>query len=187
MNNIEQSYWTSFYKDFSLVKPSSFAIFILNYFKEYKYLKLLDTGCGNGRDSYFLSTKFDVTGIDKSNKPKSKLNCNFVLDDMISYDKSNFDIIYSRFSFHSISDELQIKFLKSIKKNSYLCIETRSDKGKDTNRIFGDCHYRNLTNIDYLKKILNENNFKILYIDESDNFAIYKYENPICIRVICKL
>ena len=47
-------------------------------------------------------------------------------------------------------------------------------------------HKLNFTNIDYLKKLLKENNFEILFIEENKNFAIYKNENPICIRVICK-
>ena len=96
-------------------------------------------------------------------------------------------MIYSRFSFHSITNEQQLNLITSIKQpDTYLCIETRSDKNKDIVYSHGDTHYRNLTNINYIKQLLENNNFKILFINESNNVAIYKNENPICIRVICQ-
>ena len=98
----------------------------------------------------------------------------------------HFDIIYSRFTFHSITDNEQEKFIKSVCPNSYLCIETRSILGKNDIRHHGDNHFRNFTDINYLKKMLLDNNFTILFIEEANNFAIYKEENPICIRVICQ-
>lgn len=185
MNNQEVGYWKNFYKTYSNLEPSSFCKFVYNYFKDDTF-KILDVGCGNGKDSYYLSNKHLVTGIDISTLPKDIENCKFIVGDMINIDKSDFNLIYSRFTFHSISDELQEQLVQSIKPNTYLCIETRSDKGINTYRVHGDTHYRNLTNIDKLKELLKKYNFEILFIEESDNFAIYKEENPICIRVICK-
>ena len=185
--NPESSYWRAFYSNFNINNSSNFALFVMNFFSKNDKMMILDAGCGNGRDSYFLSTKHNVIGIDKAVKPIEKLNCNFILDNFVDYDKKNFDMIYSRFTFHSITNKDQEIFLKSVTKpNTFLCIETRSDKDKNTFRYYGDTHYRNFTNIDYLKKLLKENNFEILFIEENKNFAIYKNENPICIRVICK-
>lgn len=186
MNKKETQYWNNFYKDFKFLKESAFSQFVGNYFEKTNNLKILDLGCGNGRDSYYFSSKHFVLGIDKSNKPFNKHNCKFILGDMITVDKTDFDIIYSRFTFHSITDIQQEQLIKTIKSGTYLCIETRSDKGIDTYRVYGDNHYRNLTNINKLKNLLTKYDFEILYIEESDNFAIYKEENPICIRVICR-
>lgn len=95
-------------------------------------------------------------------------------------------MIYSRFTFHSITNEDQCTFLNSITiPGTFLCIETRSDKGENSFRHHGDDHYRNFTNIDYLTNLLIRYNFNILYLKESNNLAIYKTEDPICIRVIC--
>jgi trans-aconitate methyltransferase len=185
MNREEVDYWKNFYQNYKNTEPSNFAKFIYNYFDK-DNLKLLDVGCGNGRDSYYLSSKYQVTGIDKSSLPKDRENCKFIQGDMVTYEKEDFDIIYSRFTFHSIPDELQEDLVKTIRPNTYLCIETRSDKGLNSHRVHGDTHYRNLTNIDKLKDLLEKYNFEILFIQESDNVAIYKEENPICIRVICK-
>ncbi len=182
-------YWDNFYKkniNF-LNEPSNFCIFIMNYFKDYDDLYILDAGCGNGRDSYYLSKKYNVFGIDISLKNlENNKKCSFIKSNFCTYNKDNFSLIYSRFTFHSISNKDQEIFLNSINKSgTFLCIETRSDKDINSKRIFGDNHYRNFTNFNYLKKLLEKNNFKILYIKEDKNFAIYKEENPICIRVIC--
>lgn len=188
MNEIQVKYWSKFYHDNKSVNyPSDFSIFVMNYFKDKSNLRVLDAGCGNGRDSYYISTKHKVTGIDKSfQNPKHTNYCKFILGDFCKINKDNFDLIYSRFSFHSITDEDQVEFINSIKKSTYLCIETRSDKVVQESLYHGSNHYRNLTNLEKLKNMLLENNFKILFIEENNNFAIYNSENPICIRVICQ-
>ena len=38
----------------------------------------LDLGCGNGRDSYYLSKKYQVTGCDLSCDPENTNNCLFI-------------------------------------------------------------------------------------------------------------
>lgn len=186
---MDKQYWDNFYKNnINFVsKSSAFCIFITDYFKNHN-LNILDAGCGNGRDTYYLSNKFNVIGIDISlGDLKPKNNCKFIKDNFCTYNKDAFDLVYSRFTFHSISNIDHEIFLKSITKSgTFLCIETRSDKGINSDRVFGDNHYRNFTNLEYLKDILIKNNFEILYIEEGNGFAIYKDENPICIRVICK-
>lgn len=188
MNSNEIMYWSTFYKKFNETKPSDFACFIMNYLKEYtKPLHILDVGCGNGRDSYYLSSMYKTTGIDISNIPTStNPNLQFVQGDMINVDKSPYNVIYSRFTFHSITDEQQEHFIQSIGENTLLCIETRSSKDKDEYRTFGDTHYRNLTNMDYLLNLLQRYHFTIVYSVESKYVAVYKDENPTCIRIICK-
>jgi tellurite methyltransferase len=145
----------------------------------------MDCGCGNGRDSYYLSNRYKVLGIDISNKPKDKnIFCNFELNDFCKCNKSEYDLIYSRFTFHSITNEQQEEFIKTIENGSYLCIETRSDKSYNINKYYGDDHYRNYTNINYLTELIKRYNFEILYLEENKGFASYKDEDPICIRLI---
>ena len=187
MYSTEKNYWENFYKTNSVVsKPSDYGIFISEYFKNYVGLKILDAGCGNGRDSYFLSEYHNVTGVDISVNPEDSKNVNFIIDDFCDHDKEPYDVVYSRFTFHSIDNSQQNKFLESIrKKGTYLCIECRSDKSVDEVRHHGDDHYRNFVNSDHLKSMLNTCEFDILYFEEQKDFAKYKDENPICIRTIC--
>lgn len=124
--------------------------------------------------------------MDNSSQLENRDNFEFILSDFVNADKKSFDIIYSRFTFHSIMDDEQETFIKSIYPDTYLYIETRSIKGKDDFRHHGDNHFRNFTYINYLQKLLEDNNFLILYIKEDKDFAIYKSKNPVCIRVICQ-
>ena len=172
-------YWDNFYKTFSVQTPSDFCIFILKYFPTKQ--TILDCGCGNGRDSIAMAQTHSVDGIDLSASDP------FICGDFCTVDKSKYSLIYSRFTFHSITNEDHGVFLNSITiPGTFLCIETRSDKDKISFRHHGDDHYRNFTNVDYLTNLLIRYNFKILYLKESNNLAIYKNENPICIRIICK-
>jgi len=159
MNNTEINYWSNFYnKKILSLENSKFSVFvndyitnnIINNFKD-KQINLLDIGCGNGKDTYYLSKYYNCIGIDSSIKPEDTTNCKFYNEDFIKYNKSGCNIIYSRFTLHSITDELQVQLFKSIESGAYLFIETRSDKGINSNRVHGDSHYRNFTNYNKIK------------------------------------
>jgi hypothetical protein len=185
------NYWNNFYGNLhngELSDPSDFCIFVMNYFEnDQNIINVMDAGCGNGRDSYTLAKRYTVTGIDNSGyTPIDVKNCIFKHGDFIEYDKTEFDLIYSRFTFHSITNSQHEVFLKSIKKNTYLCIETRSDKSSNKDTYYGDSHYRNNTNLKYLENLLKNCDFEIMFIEEGLNMAIYKNENPYCIRSISK-
>lgn len=183
----QNQYWNKFYQQNHTQTCSDFCVFILNHFNQKTFKCVLDAGCGNGRDSYTLCKQYQTVGMDNSGfVPCSIDNCQFVTDNFVTTDKSNYDMIYSRFTFHSITNEDHDVFLKSIRPNTYLCIETRSDKDTINQRYFGDDHYRNFTNLNYLKDILTKHDFQIEYIREDTDMAVYKTENPWCIRVICK-
>tara|TARA_B100000927_G_scaffold241863_1_gene203463 strand:+ start:735 stop:1316 length:582 start_codon:yes stop_codon:yes gene_type:complete len=190
MNSNDKNYWNDFYntEKSHTVCCSNFCDFIIDFFKnDTNILNIIDCGCGNGRDSYKLSEKYTVDAVDNCGFiPHSDKNINFYCDDFISIDKQKYQLVYSRFTFHSITNEQQINFLKSIHTHTYLVIETRSDKGEKDEVFHGKTHFRNYSNLDYLKKIIHENGFEIIYIKEGNNMAKYRNENPICIRIICK-
>ena len=171
--------------------PSMFCHFIVNELSKHvqKPWCILDAGCGNGRDTTALAKHaMHITGVDSCGflpTEDTQLPIHFETADFTNCNKDAYNIIYSRFTFHSINDEQQEAFLGSIhKKGTLLCMETRSDKSKDEARITGDTHYRNFTNMNRLKQQLKTHHFEILYICEEKNVAVHKGENPICIRVI---
>lgn len=187
----DTQYWNEFYKKTQLTDDASdFCNFTLKFFKNSDIINtVLDCGCGSGRDSRKLDEKYIVTAIDNCGVlPKNdNTNIEYLCEDFVKFPKDAYDLIYSRFTFHSISDKNQEEFIKSIKKSGqYLAIETRSNKSKDIQEFHGKLHFRNYTDLYYIQNLLQKNNFEILYLVESNNFAIYKDENPICIRVIAK-
>ena len=201
-----KSYWNKFYiKKLALNKPSKFAKFVTRHIKQYKS-KLIDIGCGNGRDVFFFKKKkLNFLGIDLSKnatkliknklieKDKNKiLNADFVKFDYKKRIKGKFSI-YSRFTWHSINEKNENILLKKLSKLSnleYIFIEARSIKddlfgvGKKLgkNEYVTD-HYRRFIDKKDLLKKLNKN-FKIIYLKESKGFSKFKKENPCLIRLI---
>ena len=177
-----------------------------------KYLnknsKIIDIGCGNGKDSYFFGKLgYEVFGIDISSVPESTKNCNFSkldinnLSEILKKFKPN--VVYSRFSLHSIDEDRENKFINDIRNNlktdDYVMIEARSIKdplcgvGKKVgeNAYIGitahsPAHYRRFIDINKLSTKLQKNGFNIVFQEESNGFAPYKDEDPVCIRIIAQ-
>lgn len=205
---MDYKYWNEYYKkNIAPSEPSDFAKYILKYLESGK--KLIELGCGNGRDAIFLSNnKIDVVAVDQCessiNNFKSSVssdNIDFVADDFIEtklLEKESFDYVYSRFTLHSISEEQENKLInrvyEALKKDGLLLIEVRSVKDE----IFGlgeeiarntyvyNNHSRRFVVLDELVEKLKAIGFEIDFVDENNNYAIYKDQNPIVIRVIAR-
>ena len=201
-----KNYWNKFYiKKLALNQPSNFAKFVVRYIKQYKS-KIIDIGCGNGRDIFFFrKKKLNFLGIDLSNNAtsliknklieedkKKILNADFVKFDYKKKIKGKFSI-YSRFTWHSINEKNENILLKKISKLSnleYIFIEARSVKddlfgvGKKLgkNEYVTDHYRRFIDKNDLIKKFNND--FKIIYLKESKGFSKFKKENPCLIRLI---
>ena len=205
---MDYKYWNEYYKkNIAPHEPSKFAKDILKYLESGK--KLVELGCGNGRDAIFLSNNnINVVAIDQSESSINNLKCSvsnsnidFIADDFIEtklLEKESFDYVYSRFTLHSISEEQEDKLINrvynSLKKDGLLLIEVRSIKDE----IFGlgekvarntyvyNNHSRRFIVLDELIEKLTSIGFKINFVDENNNYAIYKEQNPIVIRIIAK-
>ena len=181
---IDINYWQKFYESHKNLSPSNFCESTVRDLKETQ--TILDCGCGSGRDTYHLASKGHmVTGIDSSTFiPKDSLNCTFIQGDFCGCDKDKYDVIYSRFSFHSIDHNNQRRFIESISKpGTVLYMEFRSDKDEFENHIHGDDHYRNYVSAEYVKDLINECGYDIITLVEDKGFAKYKTEDPYCIRL----
>ena len=186
--SVEKEYWSSFYKDTegAPLEPSNFGKEVFECLSDSVHpLRILDAGCGNGRDSYYLGKHHEVIGVDSSGfLPENTESVTFIDGDFVNLPKDKFDVIYSRFTLHSLTDEQQEKFIQSIQKEgTYLFIETRSLDDKDGYRYHGDGHFRNFSDYEGLKTLLEQNGFKIHHSERSKGFAPYKDEDPVCIRV----
>ncbi len=198
-------YWNSYYTNKKMTTaPSPFAIFCAPYLF-HRHTKLLELGCGNGRDAYYFSSNgVDVTALDMSDVAINeliKLNSNllhFELADFTEYSApETFDVIYSRFTIHSIDDEGEQKTFsnayKNLKGGGIFMIEARSLKDKmfslstkiSKTEGFTD-HYRRFLDFSIIAKKLEAEGFSILYKIESTGLAKYKEEDPVIIRIIAQ-
>lgn len=205
------AYWDSYYTrtDNAPDEASSFAQYILKYTRSGQ--KLIDLGCGNGRDSiYFLKNGLAVTGVDMSMTAVKNLreayrgvkNARFICGDFITSRtlyQEQFDICYSRFTLHAISSKQEDEVLKNIKDalniGGYLFVEARTvhdeiyGKGDmcGKNEFIYDNHYRRFIDLDEFKnKLLSLGCFEIVELTEGSGVARYKDSDPTVMRCIAR-
>ena len=171
-------YWEQFYKDEHIKEPSDFAKTT-----NLRYRKMIDLGCGNGRDTlYFKSLGTGITGVDEFS-PFGSDFINTKIEDFIKND-TVWGALYMRFLLHVIDENLEDDiFAWATQKVDYaIFIECRSDKGivPDNN------HYRRLINGEKLKLKIVSAGFDIKYFAEQTGFAEYKGEDPVIIRLVAK-
>ena len=204
---MDKKYWDGYYTDHhSKSKPTSFAKSIINTLPK-TTCKLLEIGCGNGRDSFYFSGKgHDVSAFDQSEviintlQNTGKNSPRFFIDDiknMSIHHKELFDIIYARFVLHALNEyEAQQAFkwiFEHLNNGGLFYSESRSIKDK----IFGqgekiekhiyktDHRRRFLVKNDLLKE-LESFGFTINNVLEKQGLAVYKDSDPVVIRVVAQ-
>lgn len=198
------THWNAYYSTGRLIsEPSSFARLVMP--QTAKGARLLEVGCGNGRDSLFFSSQgLQVTAIDPSQAaidvcratPGSE-HIEFIhgtADQLTEAHAGKFDVAYSRFCLHAMPEAEEKRTLetvwKALQPEAHFYIECRSINDplarqgeviSPTERIHG--HYRRFIVLDELKARLDQAGFDILWSEESDNVASITGDNPVVIRL----
>lgn len=207
---MDKKYWANFYSEQNRdLKPSAFAKYILETIPP-RSEKLIELGCGNGRDAVFFANEgFEVLAIDQVESEIKFLTyryqqigslhllCADFTDCLI---KEKFDVVYSRFTLHSITEEQQHKVLSwaydILNNNGSICIEARGQKnelykmgepveGEPDAFILHD-HYRRFINFDALCAELKGLGFEFTFAKEDKGFAVYHDTDETFIRIVAK-
>lgn len=206
--NRDTSYWNKYYTGkMAPEEPSRFAVWVKGQLEENK--KLLELGCGNGRDSlYFKNYNLNVTAVDASNSAIEQLkrentenNIYFVCDDFVcapTIFSRWYDYVYSRFSLHAINDIQETEVIKNvynaIKTGGKFFIETRGihddlyGKGEKLARhtFFYEGHFRRFIEKEELIDKLEQVGFEIEYEAEEKGFAPFGDYDPRIIRIVAR-
>ena len=208
---MDKKYWKQIYsKQSEDEKPSLFATYVVaNIGVDGK--TMIELGCGNGRDAicFANANAAKVEAIDQceniiellQNRYKQIENlvfrcCDFTC--LSDSDYSKYDLVYSRFTLHSISEEQQHNVIlwafRNLKPNGKLCVEVRWQKneifkvgtpveGEPDAFILND-HYRRFINFESFCDELKSCQFSIEYAKEQKGFAPYNGQDETFIRVI---
>lgn len=200
MSEKEKEYWNSFYNTIAdireIQKETTFALFIKSYIS--KKDRVLELGCGNGRDTYFLKQYCEqVYAIDSSEEiiyklqEKSEPNVRFDCMDVSEIFNLDYEptFIYSRFFMHSIdpqTENILLTYISELPRGTMFCFECRSDKDDKLPKYHGTTHYRRGINLKTITDQLRENGYEVIFYIEADGLAVYKNEDPIVIRIISR-
>lgn len=205
---MDKNYWETYYsKRINEELPSLFAKFVVEKING-ENLKLIELGCGNGRDAiYFSSQNFTVFAIDQcsneinflNEKFKNNSDIQFVNEDFTKLSISEmFDIVYSRFTLHSILSKEEDDVLKwtfdHLNSDGHFCIEVRGQKNEifqkgepvenEENAFVLDGHFRRFINFETFCNKLKSIGFKIDYAEEQKGFAPFNGLDETFIRII---
>jgi SAM-dependent methyltransferase len=217
MSVTNKIYWDSVYNhpvDIP-IDPSSFARDIVMPLLSPTCV-LLELGCGNGRDAkYFAKHGVTVDGVDISNEATGSPSCTCGIGENTRCNRVNphffendfstvlvpltYDVVYSRFTLHSVDAVKASKTIHNayvnLKVGGMLCIEVRSvldplyGKGSPVcgeKDAFVTTHYRRFVRMHELLSELKNFGFSIVYSVESNNLSIHNQDNPVLIRIISK-
>jgi len=213
-------YWNRYYRgdcpgDSPIVKdPTSFFSFCLQYLTNCS--TVVEFGCGSGRDAQgFLSRGIQYHGIDMSEAAVSTCTQKFLVDDhsfMVADFSSpdlvetlrcknsfpgKYDCVYSRFCFHSITDEQQRVAISNscrlLAPGGHLCIEARSVKdprygcGVEVGKhAFVDTHYRRFIDLHELLVVLRESGFRVVSACEEYVSCQLGDDKAVVVRFVCE-
>lgn len=168
---------------------------LIDFFEQYEpKSKLIDLGCGQGRDSISLARLgYNVTGIDSSKvgidqlnsiSKKERLNVTGLLGDIYAFDNyQDFDIVLLDSMFHFEKRDLKretdliVKIAKRIDKSGLICICIQ-DTGKKV-RILKDTIDN--SGIDF--EVLNDSSLTYKYEDKESG---HKSETKYCMYIVRK-
>lgn len=196
----QRTFWnTQWRKKGKIGKPNPFAKKVLPYLKK-KRLKLLDLGCGDGRDTISFAKRgisvvavdFSKTGITtlrdelrRRHIPDVECRVMDISKDLRKFDAGTFDIIYAHLSLLYFKDKVTTKIFNELyrilKRGGFLFIKVKSTddplygKGKLIEKdMFRHSHVRRFFSEDYLQAKLKR--FTCISIKKT-SARYYKYRS----------
>lgn len=149
--------------------------------REYKNMRIIDIGCGNGRDTYFFSKDNSVIGIDPLAPDDPKLFLKDKIENILPKLEKT-DVVYCRFLFHTISEKVEDLIIDWAAKNAKeLVIEARAVGDS----ISPDSAIRLADPDELISKVTNAG-FGSVKTHLGYGMAVFNEEDPYVLRVIAR-
>lgn len=201
-------YWDSYYKKRKApINPSSFAIFCNENYLD-RHCRLLEFGCGNGRDSFYFAQTHRVTAIDESRVVVKASRTRALQEGILSLDfihgefgreipglPTEVDAIYGRFVIHAMLEDAETRALREswrlLRNGGKLFLEFRTtqdpmmakgSKFGKTERITD--HYRRFIDFKEFCVKISSFKFSLDFAIEKQGLATLGSDDPIVGRVV---
>lgn len=203
-------HWDGYYLGQNrLPEPSSFAHFVNERAPVQSDDRVLDYGCGNGRDSFYFGAQCATLGLDisrsaidmcrrfQADMPDHQTTFMLLAPNVLEEQLERFrpTIVYCRFVLHAMTDTQESSFLDAIASRinpgTRLYIECRTVndplflkgiKLSKTERVYG--HYRRFIEPEGLRTDLCTRGFSIQYASEARGVARLGSDDPTVLRVL---
>lgn len=207
---MDKKYWEQFYsKQNAEFAPSLFAEYVVKNVSA-SGKNVVELGCGNGRDAtYFAQNGYNVLAIDQclseinvlQDRYSNCTNLTFTCADFTNLQQhTSYDIVYSRFTLHSVSKEEQNRVVDwtfaSLQKGGVFCVEVRGQKNEiykvgkavenEKDAYVLNNHYRRFLNFEEFKNELIGKGFSIEFAREGKGFAPFNGTDETFIRIIAR-
>ena len=213
--DINKTHFTTVYRKETIREPSTFAQFVVQKNVISPTDVVMEWGSGTGRDCALLAPKCaqfiatDLSATEKVRKFYGKhKNVRYDVTDfsLLPDQKTKINVIYSRFSLHSVDKEAATRALnwasKNLAKSGWILIEARSVKdelyGKgqqdkhdedawiaSSGRDHG-AHYRRFIRLEGLTRELTEKGFQVTYQTDERDLSPCGDDNPSLVRVFAQ-
>lgn len=162
--------------------------------------RIVDIGCGNGRDSHFFAQLgHDVLGLDivaPATRREADNVCFMEVDASIPDDLAEVIhsvagagqlVVYARFFFHAVTEEGETAVLdvlsEHLPRGARCYFEFRTSKDENIHKHFHD-HYRRFVNLDaFVDKAISKGTMDRVYTVEGQGMAKFGEEDPFVGRV----
>jgi adenylylsulfate kinase-like enzyme len=206
-------HWNGYYQDQEFIPdPSSFALEISESVGVTSLDRVIDYGCGNGRDTFFFSNFSNALGLDIS--PAAIKTCNAFKGSHNNSNRVHFKeivegdidnvirdfqptLFYMRFVLHAMTAQQESQLLdtlaKTLSPDCYLAIECRTirdplfllgTKISATERIYG--HYRRFIIPEEIVESLRRRGFEVISQSESRGVSPIENDDPALLRLLLR-
>lgn len=181
MSTPTNDYWSSWYHGRQRMEPSPFARWVHEKYLS-KPTRIVDCGCGDGRDSEFFSSMGHVvTGIDTADVDRTGTNAFYVradvLDSLLLIHDA--ELVYGRWFLHAITREQEIVFIDdACARSSMIALEFRTLDWPS------DDHYRRKVSLGEVTRRLEFNGWTVGFSSESRGMSPMNGEDPMIGRVV---
>jgi SAM-dependent methyltransferase len=183
-----ESYWDGWYQSGATPNiPSQFAVMVASEMAG-RVPRIVDFGCGNGRDTALLDQVAPTLGIDSSAQAIAAARAAFPSGTFRCGSVEHIQgkgLLYARFLLHAIPEEAEDRLLDSLRGRWAVAFEFRTPEDVARPKVTPD-HYRRPVDGDMLCAKLVEREFTVTYRVEGRGMAKFGNDDAHVGRVIAE-